>query len=687
MERCVRIFFIFVFMVLALPTHAQTLTTSNVQIAWKVVNRFRLFKDPGLFKQQETAWRQYGQHVDGRAASSEENARLYYNTSVLGIEHVLNDRRIPFTNILRTKFDWRGWAAKAIDGTCWDAKTRRHTGCGDIDAYINPKSHDIEMQLQPLHSGGLISEYNCEWHVGAGPAISAPCDEAVQTTLPYPGGASISVNVQGERPISIDARVRDLLIVGLGDSFASGEGNPDVPVAMAENRRSNNLYPARVNNDVSGSAQWLDQLCHRSLYSHQLRAALQVAIENPHGAVTFMGYACSGAAVEKGILGPQAYVEYISQPNGGADTSAHAISGGKKDTQLYWLLRELCRDNVYNTDGNWVCPGNNFRRTVDYVFLSVGGNDIGFANLVAWATLRKSVSSRLASFFGATVSAEEFAANMQNILPAAYAKLAKALELAIPLSNGGLSYDPSRVILTAYPDILADETGKTCAGITDGSQNEDEFVANQSLDRFSSWLVVRQAKLDAAHDQLDTLHKRMGELAEANGWTYAGRAYADRPFRGHGFCAQKPGASDDAAEMLMIPCWGKASRPTETCQPGIFGRGEGWRPYNPATQNYPYALRQRWVRSFNDAYMVLNQKVLNKQGQIDEQASAANFSETTGGMHPTAEGHAAMADAILIDLRKEISLSAHTECRAPPADTFGFKKTHRDLKITFCRNS
>jgi lysophospholipase L1-like esterase len=650
----VRIVLLLIFLAASmLPAQAQTLTPSNVQITWKVVNRFRLFKDPDTFKQQENAWRQYGSHVNQRSASTEDNAMFYYNSSVLGIEHVLNDRRIPFTNISRTKFDWRGWAAKAVDATCWNEKARRHTACGDEDAYISPKSHAIEMQLKPARGGTTIAEYNCEWRVGDAAPLVAACDEAVTAQLPYPDGATISVNVQGEQPISIDAKVKDLLIVGFGDSYASGEGNPDVPVQLDENKRSNNLYPARA----AGSAQWLDQLCHRSLYSHQLRSALQIAIENPHGAVTYMGYACSGAAVEKGLLGPQKYVEYVSQQLGGSKSESRAQPrrGGSKDSQIYWFLRELCLDDVQNDNGNWVCPNNHVRRNVDFVFLSVGGNDVGFADLVAWSTLREGVGSKLAGLFGATVSPDQFADHLKNILPGAYARLARAFERSIPLATAGLAFDPSRVVLTAYPDILVDEEGKTCAGIGDGAREEDEYPSNQTLDRFKSWLVVSQDKLDAAHAQLDRLHRRMGELAEANGWTYAGRAYADQPFRGHGFCARRRDRMTDPAEVLMVPCWGKASRPTQSCQPGIFGVGKGWRPFDPATENYPYALRQRWVRTFNDAYMVMNQKVVDKFGAIDEDATSANFAETTGGMHPSAEGHASMADAILIDLRDEVA--------------------------------
>ena len=646
-----RVFIFVLLLVLGHGAQAQTLSASNVQITWKVVNRFRLFKDPDFFKMHESAWRQYGTHMTERSGSTEDSALAFYNSSVLGTEHMLNDRRIPFTTIARTKFDWRGWAAKGYDATCWNPQSRRHDACGGIDNYLLPKSHDIEIQLKTLQSGSAISEYNCEWHVGDAPMITAPCDEAVTAALPYPGGATISVNVEGERPISIDAAVKDEMIVGFGDSFASGEGNPDVPVSMDENGRNQNLYPKRKVNNSAGSAEWMDQLCHRSLYSHQLRAALQIALENPHGAVTYLGYACSGAAVEKGILGPQSYVEYVSQNDG----TIKSISGARKDTQLFWFLREMCAEGVQFDKGNWVCPNRHFKRNVDYVLLSIGGNDIGFANLVAWATLRTGLSARLAGLFGTTVSPDVFADNMKNILPTAYAKLARALEVAMPLAHDGLDYDPSRIILTAYPDILADEKGQTCAGVTSGKQNEDQFASNQSLDRFSSWLVVRQSKIDAAHGQLDILHKRMGELAEDNGWTFAGRAYSDQPFRGHGFCAQRQDRLDDPAEALILPCWGKASRPTQTCKSGIFGQGTSWRPFNPATENYPYALRQRWVRTFNDAYMILNQKVMTRGGQVDADASDANFSETTGGMHPSAEGHASMADAILLDVRPQVT--------------------------------
>jgi hypothetical protein len=650
-----RIFLTFLLLFLAvLPVSAQEdrqlLTSSNIQIEWKVTNRFRLFRNADAFRVHERAWIQYGIHAREQRLDDDGENRLLRTTSVIGTEHVLNDRYISFSRILRKNYESAGWASKQVDDVCWSAKTRTHSACDGVENYVLPKFHEIEMKLRLLKPSNLIGEYNCDWRIGNGAPITAPCDEAVTGFLPYPGGDTISVNVDGEAPIQTDAQVKDLLIVGMGDSFASGEGNPDVAVEMSGARRHNNLYPKRARNDNSGSAQWLDEPCHRSLYGHQLRAALQIAIENPQSAVTFMGYACSGAAVDEGLLGPQEYVDYV----GRGDGTAQAVKGGKRDTQLRWLLRELCAVKPERDDGLWTCPDNQFRRKVDFLFLSIGGNDIGFSSLVTWATLRDSATATLAKFLGATVSPKQFAANMKNDLPDAYAKLAKALEKAVPLVGDGLEFDPSRVILTSYPDILEDERGNVCPAGSEGDE-EDRYTANQSLDLWQNWLVVTDGRIGAAHEQLANLHQRMGELAEDHGWTFAARAYADRAFRGHGFCAQNKDKADDPAEVLMIPCWGKADRPTLSCESSWSGKERNWRPFNPETQNYPYALRQRWVRTFNDAYMIINKKVTDKAGNIDEKASAAIFSETTGAMHPSAEGHAAMADAILIDIRAAIA--------------------------------
>jgi lysophospholipase L1-like esterase len=638
----------------ALPADAQTLGTSQYRIEWQVVNRFRLFRDAQFFKLHENAWRQYLLHVDNQGMDSGERDSFIARTSVLGSEHVLNDRYIAFSNILRKNFDWRGWAARGQDQLCYDSKNRTHSACGGVESYINPQGHAIELWVAGRGTA-VPATAICEWRIDGRLVAETSCAERVSgpgVELPYPGGAEISVNVVGESPIIAEARVRDLLIAGLGDSFASGEGNPNLPVSFSETRRFRNMFPEREHNNAGGDAQWTDELCHRSLYGQQLRAALQIAIENPQASVTFLDLSCSGASIMDGILGPQTYVERISSGERGNGPSGRFIAGGARDSQLYRLLQELCHERPETRRGLPHCPGNAFRRSLDFLFLSVGGNDIGFSNIVAWASLRDTVSTSIAGLFGATVSAEEFSRRMRDILPDSYARLAAALETTIPLSSAtdGV-FDTSRIVLTAYPDLVTNETGEICDAAPAEGEGEDRYAANQSLDMFSSWLTARASRLEAVREQFAILHKRMKDLAGDHGWNFAGRVYADRMFEGHGFCARNLRRLNDPAEQLMIPCFGSASRDTQTCQPQFSSKEGHWRPYNPATESYPYALRQRWVRTFNDAYMLMNQKVTNRSGKIDEEASAAVFSETTGALHPTAEGHAAMADGLMLTLR------------------------------------
>ena len=636
-------------------SRAQTLNASDFRIEWKVVNRFRLFADPGFFSLHENAWRQYLLHTDGLDMDADQRAAFVARTSVLGSEHVLNDRRIAFSDVLRKNFDWRGWAARSEAVLCYDSKSRTHTACGDIDAYLNPTGHEIEMWITTASGVALPAGQECEWRIGGTLVAVEDCAERVRdprAVLPYPGGAEISVNVAGESPILVDAQVRDLLIAGLGDSFASGEGNPNTPVAFSDVRRHRNLYPERKTNSVAGSATWTDELCHRSLYGHQLRAALQIAIENPKTSVTFLDYSCSGAGGEDGILGPQVYVSRVSDPENSASPGSKLISGGSRDAQLFRLMRELCAEKPEMRKRQLVCPGNRFHRSLDFVFLSIGGNDIGFSNVVAWATLRDGMSASIAGFFGATVSAKDFSDRIRDVLPKTYARLAKAFESSLPLhsANDGV-FDPSRIILTAYPDLVTDGRGNICPAPQSDDEQELDFPANQSLNLFSSWLTADGKRLEAVREQFAILYQRMQDLAPDHGWTFAGHVYADGMFEGHGFCARNMARADDPAELLTIPCWGKPSEGGLACEQRWSGKDGEWVPYNPATQNYPYALRQRWVRTFNDAYMVVNEKVIGRSGQIDERSSEAVFSETTGALHPTAEGHAAMADGLLLSIR------------------------------------
>ncbi|KAE9413673.1 hypothetical protein Angca_001485, partial [Angiostrongylus cantonensis] len=117
-----------------------------------------------------------------------------------------------------------------------------------------------------------------------------------------------------------DARTSWVAIIG--DSFASGEGNPDVP------------------RHGEKEAQWIDDRCHRSSKSFASTVFSEIAAVTPTY-LTFL--ACTGATIENGIL----------------EASKHA-------SQLDTL------DSIATKRG----------RGPDIVILTTGGNDIGFSDII-----------------------------------------------------------------------------------------------------------------------------------------------------------------------------------------------------------------------------------------------------------------------------------------------------------------
>uniref|UniRef100_A0A7I4YZX6 SGNH_hydro domain-containing protein n=2 Tax=Haemonchus contortus TaxID=6289 RepID=A0A7I4YZX6_HAECO len=124
----------------------------------------------------------------------------------------------------------------------------------------------------------------------------------------------------GERSFEM----RPLWFAIIGDSFASGEGNPDV-----------------YQHDGK-SAQWLDERCHRSSTSFAAQVFKEIAAVQSQMYLTFL--ACAGATVENGIL---------KSESGSA-------------SQLTVL------ESISTLRG----------RGPDVVILTLGGNDIGFSDII-----------------------------------------------------------------------------------------------------------------------------------------------------------------------------------------------------------------------------------------------------------------------------------------------------------------
>ncbi len=447
------------------------------EIAWRVENPFRFFNDPA--------------DTDVHRATFDALSADEIRTPVLSAERALSERHPE------------GWAATMFRKTCWHWVRNRHA-CQDGSDYINPKSHRVTAEVRSLDDPDTVE---CTWLTtplgGArrGVAIKAPCTSAVTLEIPFPSGATVSVSIGGQRVAETAAKVTDLFIVGMGDSFASGEGNPDVPVRFSPERAADYGatekaamlgYPARVGEwkqigdakFIEENARWLDQACHRSLYSHQLRAALQLAVEEPHRAVTYAGVACSGAETTFGMFLRYKGHEWVPNPPPLSQLSAVAEAQcGLGEARAFDLPEAYhINEKLPELKGGLVlrkCEASKARK-IDLILLSIGGNDVGFARLVANAVIADQSSlRRLGGWFG-QVHGFKDAIDSLDKLDDRYKSLNRALHNILHLPWG----ESDRVVLTAYPPLATLEDGKSIC--PDGQAGMTVSARLQSLARKSA---------------------------------------------------------------------------------------------------------------------------------------------------------------------------------------------------------
>jgi lysophospholipase L1-like esterase len=162
---------------------------------------------------------------------------------------------------------------------------------------------------------------------------SATC--ATDTSLAKLGRWRVRLTIEDSRgatgATSHIVTLRDKLIVALGDSYASGEGNP---------------------NPQNGVADWVDEQCHRSDAAWPARVAR--SLESRSTTVTFLSFACSGADIR-----------HLTE-----DGYAGAEPAEELPPQLV-VARRLLGD-----------PLNDGTRQADVVLLAAGVNDLGIGDIL-----------------------------------------------------------------------------------------------------------------------------------------------------------------------------------------------------------------------------------------------------------------------------------------------------------------
>lgn len=384
-------------------------------------------------------------------------------------------------------------------------------GNGAPDSYLRngeqtavvPSDGRYPVTLNGCGSDGTITSYS--WIVdGGSPLTGSACSRTLTLTE---GSHDVLLTVfgaaGGQSSKHVTIKVKNLLVLGLGDSYGSGEGNP---------------------HDSAGGGKWDHNPCHRSVWSGQARAAMAMEKRDPRTSVTFVHLACSGATVNRGILGT------YSDPPGDAKTDQP-----KSQKPQVVRARQLANGQPY-----------------DAIILSIGGNDIGFGDMVT--TCLKKENCPLVPVSGRVLHkrTQDKLAKMAD----KYQSVGRCLsikEQGCRLASGtaatSLGVKPASIFVTEYPDPTRDDDGETCQAMLQSPLfsgiwwNESEWIRDvvleaDGLDSYRFWKTnsngvgIDRVRLEVNEDGLNPA---IASAAARAGWQYvSGISYE---FRRHGMCA------------------------------------------------------------------------------------------------------------------------------------------------------
>ena len=451
----------------------------------------------------------------------------------------------------------------------------------------------------------------------------------------------------------------------MGDSVAAGEGNPDRPIALADEgfcfrrflgaARGEYFRPSRLgykgdkacDDNPAGSptsasdwnshgARWMSAACHRSLYGYQLAHRARARDREQAGSPS---PSCRSPAPARrsraGLFGSQ----------GASDCPPRGRCAGTVPPQIE-QLQDVARQGP---------QADMPSRRLDLVLLTVGANDIKFSGLVADVIIsagveRDAVQPGRPARDRAAGAGRCSIANCPTISPSS----ATALK---PLVGGNLS----RVVYVSYghPALEGDAP---CPGGRDGLDIHPAFTADGTrLKNVTDFVLTKflpkvkaLARCEARAEVRQPRH-RPHDLRRCP----SGRIRRSRHLR--------PLARTIRSSIAS------ASRPTARASSPIRWR----RRHSPLvcslrpSEFRPYAPRARWIRTANDSYFTAmtyprGLSSTMQPSNIHDASWGAMSAVYGGAFHPSAEGHAAMADAALPAAREVLGLKAPPEVIAQP---------------------
>ena len=576
-------------------------------------------------------------------------------------------------------------AVKHLDDTAWSNTEQRHDAARILKNHAN-----VVVRSQ-------LGEGQCTWSLTTAdgsqttPQLSSPCATSKPIRVELDQGYIVKAVRQSDGATdSAIVMPRRYLIVAAGDSFTSGEGNPDYPAvfrrftAQPPSDWATGKYPVKTLGVVP--AEWMDVTCHRSLFAWPTLYALRLALSKPDTVVQYASFACSGAEVIDGFLLPQ------QKPPGTAGVKLGDNDGVYHTTsQQQALAKFLCGHQTLkpiavtlpsSLDIHLERYGKVERPAVsvygcqepakpDEVFVQFGGNDTKFGNVVRYIIkpqplvygpnwferlvygwfLSNFINARLEEQLAPIAPAD--AQSLVDKLPQVYELLDHGLKVA------GIAGSSVPVKMLLYPDptvsafdgdLRVKELNICNARTRDGNRPMQSALAEAMpwpLRHDSAlWGVNPKRLLEVKETYIPSLRSAQINAISTHQW----RPLDSTPAMvGYDVCAgslqcEEAGAACPNADRVR---WDGAPKEPHAPNTPPWAQIQDFKAYDPEAR--------RGLRYANDA--LLASARLNKDGD------RVLVDWVSGSIHPTASVHARIASKADVTLDQ---VSAGSPKKEPP---------------------
>jgi lysophospholipase L1-like esterase len=423
--------------------------------------------------------------------------------------------------------------------------------------YVNPGRYEVGLEARIDTSGASLEGMSYRWTI-AGPAGS---NELVatgpKTIARLPEGnhlVKVTVRLGDGRSGSAQEmiRVKDILVVALGDSLATGEGNPEEPARWDGIKSSERGPLLRGRIDASTPAVWADggldgdrpratpagvlpaanllhSRAHRSTRSGPAQFAMRLEAEDPHSSITFICLAATGARTDdlfrsdrsncNKALGPgpplPAQIDELHAVAGTRPVDILILSVGCNDARGIDLVGELLRREIRYVDPLRLLAAYPTRRAnsaaaSDFDSLVDATAARAFANLSPQAR-RKAIDEDVKLVYDVAEAIESGLESAREQLD----RVGRAVASDAVLAG-------AQVHLLGYPDLTRESSGATATAIL------DDLVPAFRLNR---------RELDLARERLlRPLHKTLSDAARRHGWAFTDGLFES--FGAHGYAAE-----------------------------------------------------------------------------------------------------------------------------------------------------